>query len=65
MPECAINIQLSEFALKLRRYIFSQGVSFKAFGKQVGVKEERLWLFIFDKAEPTRREMKRLSKVIS
>ena len=64
MPEFAINIQLSEFALKLRRYIFSQGVSFKAFGKQVGVREERLRLFILDKAEPTRREMKRIAKAI-
>lgn len=65
MPECAINIQLSEFALKLRRYLFSPGVSFETLSKQVGVREERLWLFIFDKAEPTRRERKRLSKVIS
>ena len=64
MPEVAINIHLSEFALKLRKYLFSKGLSFEAFGKQVGVREERLRLFIFDKAEPTRRERKRIAKVI-
>ena len=65
MPEFAINIQLSEFALKLRKYLFSQGLSFEALGKQVGVREERLRLFIVDKAEPTRWERKRINKVIS
>lgn len=65
MPECAINIQLSEFALKLRKYLFSQGLTFEALGKQVSVREERLRLFILDKAEPTHRERKRIEKVIS
>ena len=64
MSDITINIQLSEFALKLRKYLFSQGLSFEALGKQVGVYEERLRLFIVDKAEPTRRERKRIAKVI-
>lgn len=59
------NIKLSEFALKLRRYLFSQGLSFEALSKQVGVREERLRLFILDKAVPTRWERKRIAKVIS
>lgn len=65
VSEFTPNIQLSEFALKLRKYLFSQGLSFEALGKQVGVREERLRLFILDKAEPTRRELKRINKVIS
>ena len=65
MPNVIINIQLSELALKLRRYLFSQEVSCEALSKQIGVREERLWLFIFDKAEPTHRERKRIAKVIS
>ena len=58
------NIQLSEFAMKLRRYRQVSGLSQSEVCKQLGVSLERLGLLEFDRSTPTLLEKHRLKKLM-
>lgn len=53
------NVQLSEFALQLRKYRQEHDLSFGAFARLMGISVERLGLLELDRATPTSRERKR------
>lgn len=59
------NVQLSEFALKLRRYRFSQALTVEAAARSLGVTIERFGTLELDKAPPTVRERRRLERLIA
>ncbi len=57
------NVQLSEFALQLRKYRRDNGLSFGEFARQLGVSVERLGLLELDRATPTSRERRRFERL--
>ena len=57
------NVQLSEFALQLRKYRQENELSFGAFARLLGVSVERLGLLELDRATPTPRERKRFERL--
>ena len=64
-PEFMPNVQLSEFALKLRRYRHENGLTPGDIRKQLGVSLERLGLLELDRAKPTILEKWRLNRLIA
>ena len=58
------NIQLSEFALKLRAYRQKNGITSGEMCKQLGVSLERLGLLEIDRSTPTFLEKHRLKKLM-
>ena len=58
------NIQLSEFALKLRRYRQENSLTPGEVCKQLGMSLERLGLLELDRATPTLLERHRLKKLM-
>ena len=67
MPEWGIvpNVQLSEFALKLRRYRHENGFTPGEVCRQLGVGLERLGLLELDRAMPTFLEKWRLNRLLA
>ena len=59
------NIQLSEFALKLRRYRHENDLSSVQVCKQLKVSIERLGLLELGRASPTILEIIRLNRLIA
>ena len=59
------NIQLSEFALKLRRYRVENDLSSVQVCKQLGMSLERLGLLELDRSTPTIIEKWRLNRLIA
>ena len=59
------NIQLSEFALKLRRYRRDNGFTPGEVRRQLGVSLERLGMLELDRAKPTSIEKWRLNRLIA
>ena len=64
-PTFTPNIQLSEFALKLRRYRVENDLSSVQVCKQLGMSLERLGLLELDRSTPTIIEKWRLNRLIA
>ena len=59
------NVQLSEFALRLRKYRQENGLSFGEAAHRLGVTLERFGTLELDRAQPTVRERRRLERLIA
>lgn len=59
------NVQLSEFALKLRRYRRENMLRYDDVASLFGVSEERLFSLETDKERPTLREKRLLAKLLA
>ena len=64
-PTFTPNIQLSEFALKLRKYRLENRLRYDDVAPLFGVSEERLFSLETDKERPTLREKRLLSKLLA
>ncbi len=64
-PEFIPNVQLSEFALKLRRYRRDNGLTPGEVCRQLGVSLERLGMLELDRAKPTALEKFRLNRLLA
>ncbi len=58
------NIQLSEFALKLRRYRRDNGLRFDDAAIRLGVSAQRIFELEMDYVKPTPLEKRRLKKLM-
>ncbi len=63
--EYTSNIQLSEFALKLRRYRQEKSLTPGEVCKQLGMSLERLGLLELDRAKPTALEKFRFKRLLA
>ncbi len=59
------NVQLSEFALKLRRYRYQNGLRYGDVAPLFGVSEERIFSLEMDRARPTLREKLLLNRLLA
>ena len=58
------NVQLSDFALQLRKYRLDNGLSSSEVATQLGVSLERVGLLEMDRERPTRLVRSRLSRLV-
>lgn len=58
------NIQLSEFALRIREYRQKNRLRYDELASLSGVSEERLFALELDRVTPTLAERRRLNKIL-
>ena len=63
--EYTSNVQLSEFALKLRKYRIVNGLSLDGMSKEFGVGLVRMWELENDRAKPTFLEKRRIKRCLA
>lgn len=59
------NVELSEFALQLRKYRLDKGLSFGEFARLLGVSLEQLGLLELDGESPTLRVRRRFERLLA
>lgn len=59
------NVQLSKFALQLRKYRRDNGLSFGEVARRLGVSLEQLGLLELDRESPTLRVRRRFERLLA